>query len=223
MNEEIKAIAELAKMTDKALDCAREVGGFISKFIVGPLEQGMGIFEDKLKYMRWERQIALIDKVNKKMSERGLDEPTQVVPMKITIPLLQAASMEEEDNLQELWANLLVNAADKECNVDIVHSFISILKELTWLDAQILDTIYSFNENVQIWTWKLPDEVVTEDPKSNFCTPLEEETFSLEVLCRLGLLEPIGLMGIRTGPGVTSVFKTTLGGRFHRACLKFKN
>ncbi len=52
MDEDAKAIQEVAKAAGKAGVAAREAGGFLSKFIVGPLEQGMGIFEDRLKYMR---------------------------------------------------------------------------------------------------------------------------------------------------------------------------
>lgn len=42
--EEDKVIQEVAKATGKAIDAAREAGGFIAKFISGPLEHGMGIF-----------------------------------------------------------------------------------------------------------------------------------------------------------------------------------
>ncbi len=47
MEEESKAVQEVAKTTGKAIDAAREAGGFIARFIVGSLEQGMGIFEDR--------------------------------------------------------------------------------------------------------------------------------------------------------------------------------
>jgi hypothetical protein len=58
VEEESKAIQEAAKATSKVIDAAREAGGFIAKFIAGPLEQGIGIFEDRLKYMRWSVKYA---------------------------------------------------------------------------------------------------------------------------------------------------------------------
>ena len=222
MTEELKAAGEIAKATKSGIDASREFGGFISRFISGPLEQGIGIFEDKLKYMRWERQVAIMDKVNRKMAERGLDGPTQTVPLKITIPLLQAASMEDEDDLQELWANLLVNAADKESEIEPRHAYISLLKDLTNFDAQILEKLYSNSIDLgeQIYTWQLPDEISMEKPNdlNPFTYPTGEVLLSLEALCRLGLLEPIGLAGVRIGPGVRCVFKTTLGLNFYKAC-----
>ena len=59
VNETAKAVQEVAKTTGKAIDAAQNFGGFFSKYVSGSVEQGMGIFEDKLKYMRWERQVRL--------------------------------------------------------------------------------------------------------------------------------------------------------------------
>ncbi len=61
MSEESKAIEEVAKTTGKAIDASRELGGFLSKYVGGSLEQAMGIVEDKLKYLRFERKVRLMD------------------------------------------------------------------------------------------------------------------------------------------------------------------
>ena len=39
-----KAIQEISKATGKAIDLAEKFGGFISRFVAGPLEQRVGIF-----------------------------------------------------------------------------------------------------------------------------------------------------------------------------------
>ncbi len=57
-----KAVQEIAKITSTAIDAGREKGGFMSHFISGPLEQAVGICEDRLRYIRWERQLRLIKK-----------------------------------------------------------------------------------------------------------------------------------------------------------------
>jgi hypothetical protein len=219
MTEELKAVTEVAKTTGKAIDASREVGGFISRLLSGPLEQGVGIFEDKLWYMRLERQIAIMDKFNKKMTERGLESPTQAIPMKIAIPLLQAASMEDDDNLQELWANLLVNAADKDSGVEVRHSYITILKDLTPFDAMILNRAYS--NDVSKFTGlsvfslsqggpniQLPASPERQKPSAN-------TQVSIENLLRLGLLKGYQWGGSDT---ITGVNKTKLGYYFYKAC-----
>jgi len=143
IDEEAKATKEVAKTACKAIDAGMELGKFLSKFIEGPLEQGIGIVEDKLKYMRWERQVSFMEKAMKTIANRGLTVPNRTVPLKIAIPLFQAATVEDDDDLQSVWANLLVNATDKDSGVEVRRSFVSILQDLSFVEVQILEKIYS--------------------------------------------------------------------------------
>ena len=143
ITESAKAAQEIAKTTGKAVDAAREAGGFIARVISGPLEQGIGIFEDKLRYLRWERLVRLMQRESEVLKELGLQAPTRPVPLKIIIPLLQAASVEEDDALQDRWVNLLVNAANASCGIEIRRAYIVILEQISPLEAKILDVIYS--------------------------------------------------------------------------------
>ena len=49
----------------------------------------------------------------------GLNGPNRAIPLKIAIPLFQAASLEDDDYLQDLWAKLLVNGGNAESGIDI--------------------------------------------------------------------------------------------------------
>lgn len=53
-DEESKSIQEVAKTAGTSVDAVREFGGFVAKCIDGPLEQVIGIWNDKLKYRRWK-------------------------------------------------------------------------------------------------------------------------------------------------------------------------
>ena len=119
MNEEIEAIKgtakatqEVAKTASNAIDAGREMGRFISRIISGSLEQGVGIFEDKLRYTRWERRIRLIKRSEEFMRQQGLTNPNKPIPIKNAVPLLEYATLEEDDNLQDMWARLLVNGTN---------------------------------------------------------------------------------------------------------------
>jgi hypothetical protein len=221
IEEEAKAVKEIAKTTGKAIDASRETGKFMAKFIKGPLEQAMGIFEDKLKYMRWERQISFIDKTNEILKERGLSEPTQPVAMKIFIPLVHAATLEEDDLLQEIWANLLVNAGDKDSGVEIRRNFITILQDLSFIEVQILKKIYSIELGPveEIWTCELPEKVLTERPEDENKRPIEDVALALANLCRLNLLESVITMGVG-GTLLKAVYQTVLGRKLYEACTK---
>ncbi|MDP1536956.1 MAG: Abi-alpha family protein [Burkholderiales bacterium] len=222
MKEESKAIQELAKTTGKAIEAAREAGGFIAKFIAGPLEQGVGIFEDRLKYMRWERQVRLMHRAEELLKLSGLKAPNRPVPIKIAIPIMQGATLEEDDLLQDRWAALLVNAGNASFLGEIRRSYASILEQLTSLDARILDVLYSLpfdqSQHNGIVTAELPDKARIREEKEKGETelPSEEIVIALSNLARLGCLRP----GMTWGGGESyrKVNPTIAGKAFVMAC-----
>lgn len=227
ITETAKATQEVAKATGKAIDASRAAGGFIAKYISGPLEQGMGIFEDRLRYSRWERQIRLMRRADELLAELGLPAPTRAVPLKIAIPLLQAASIEEDDELQDRWATLLVNAANAQSKVDIKRSYVAILEQLTPLETQILDVVYALpfdaTQHEGVWTADLPRSARPQT-KEDKTAPAMPETSPLpdEVKLALGNLARLGCLklGFTWGGGESFswVNPTVLGAAFVHAC-----
>jgi hypothetical protein len=219
MTDESKAVGEVAKASGKAVDAGRELGGFISKYVGGPLDQAMGIVEDKLKYLRWERQIRLMERANEFLTERGLQQPTRKVPMQIAIPIMQGGSLEEDDLLQDRWAALLVNAADESSDAEVRRAFISILEDLSPLDANVLEKIYDFSavpqDKNEVWTTYLPDKATGTKPETEDLRPLASVELSLGNLARLGLISSAMAWG---GMAILScVHRTVLGHEFLRA------
>ena len=141
--ESSKAVQETAKTTGQAIGLAKDFGGFISRYIGGSLEQGVGIFEDKLRYIRWERRVRFMVQANQFMERIGQDRPTKSIPMKLAIPLFQSASLEEDDSLQDMWAKLLVNVSVIDREVELRRAYIDILERISPVEALILNTIYS--------------------------------------------------------------------------------
>jgi len=139
IEETAKATQEVAKTANNALNKAEKLGGFITKYFGTTLEQSIGIFNDKLKYWRWENQVNLISRANKKMENLGIDTPPKQIPLKLGLPLLEAASLEDNNELQDLWANLLVNSS---IGFSLERSYISVLEELSTLEAEIMMIIY---------------------------------------------------------------------------------
>ena len=218
-NDEAKAVEAVADTTGKAIDASRELGGFVSRFIGGPLEQAAGIVEDKLKYLRWERQIRLMQRANAFLAENGMSEPTRQIPMKIAIPLLQGASLEENDELQDRWAKLLVNAADRDSGVDVPRMFVSIMDHMDPLSAAVLDKIYSVpDEDAKegIWTKNLPGSVILKPAENEDMSLSTELEIALSNLALHRLVSSALFWGGTTG--VTCVYKTDLGKAFLAAC-----
>lgn len=229
MNEEIEAIKETAKATQEvaktasnAIDAGREMGGFISRFISGPLEQGIGIFEDKLRYIRWERQVRLIKRSEEFMRQQGLTNPNKPIPIKNAVPLLEYATLEEDDNLQDMWARLLVNGTNDSTGINIERSFIEILAQISPIEAQILQTIYALPfEKIQhagVVAENLPKyaTVAEEKPENKPKEPSHEVKLALSNLARIGCLKfPLSWGG---GEIFTQINPTLIGKEFVAAC-----
>jgi len=222
IEESAKAGQEIAKTAGKVIDISQMLGSFIARFISGSLEQGVGIVEDKLKYMRWERQVRLMQRAEEYMARIGLTNPTRPVPLKVVVPLFEYASLEDDNDIQDLFAKLLVNAADADRGIEIKRIYISILENIEALEAQILEKIYSFPfEEMQhngLFTKDLPEEASIRPERyiKPFIPPRPEVELALANLARIGCLHPTLSAGGGEVFGV--VHPSILGKKFVEAC-----
>lgn len=170
----------------------RKTGEIISDLLDGCL----GI---KVKEWRYKRIADTILKARQYLHDKGVDP--RIVPLKVLHPLLESASLEDNENIQEKWAALLANAADPKKSNDIHLSYIQILKQLSPIQAKILDDYYSLYQEIEEkirWErtgfgHKSEFKVFKRDVCNN--TDLSPEEFDLIVcdLIRLNLLQLPGL------------------------------
>jgi hypothetical protein len=151
MNEEIsesaKAIQEVAKATRTGIEATTKLGGFVARVINEPIEHVTGIISDRLRYMRWERQFRLRDRVIENIRKRGLENEfnngqLNVVPPKLALPIIENASLEEDDELQDIWSNLLTSALDPNFDGQVRAAYIDIIKQLEVIDVHVLNLIH---------------------------------------------------------------------------------
>jgi hypothetical protein len=216
MDEHAKAAQEIAKATREGISAVRDLGRFVS----GPLEEVLGMLQDRLKYTRWERQVRLVRRAEQFLQDAGVPEPTKTLPLKVAVPLLEAASLEEDDGLQDAWAAMLANAANADSEVEIRRALISILQDFGVLEARLLTKIVNAPEEVKIAgsvvTVGLPDKYTTrlEAPEPAELPP-EDIQIALWNLVRLGCVATPMTWG---GPNVYAVDATALGRELVRAC-----
>ncbi len=240
--EALKAAKEIAKATGQGLEIVKDFGAFVSRFIGGSLEQGFGIIEDKLKYLRWERQVRFMNRANDFMAEHGSRMQLRPVPLNVAIPIFEAASLEEDDDLQDLWARLLVNSADANSGIQVKRGLVSILQDFSQMEARLLQAIHDappMKEEIltkggpgpldldgRVIAPPMKDSVPTKGLPSEYLEPGEEEEdpglpsepvqIGLWNLMRLGCIESAGtwdsLVGIRR------VSITALGKTLVKAC-----
>ncbi len=210
-------IKEVAKTVNKTLETSEKLGKFLSVYLKVPLEMAFGIVEDKLKYMRWERQIRLMQRASEFIALQGLEGKISPIQPKLGMPLLQAALLEEDDYLQDLWATLLVNACnpDREEKIGIKH--INILNELTLYDVKLLEKICGqlkeWNED-SFTAANLPNELLPKgvDIEENHLMD-ENVQLSIENMVRLGIFRNESFSHF-----MYRVRITFLGWDFYRAC-----
>jgi hypothetical protein len=217
-DENAKAAQEAGKAIQEIAKTTRDFGRFVAKIVGGPLEQASGIAEDYLRYARWERQVRFQQRAEAFLLERGVENKIRPISMSVGIPLLQAASLEEDDDLQDLWARLLANGLDPNSGVEVKRAFVSILEDMGSLEARLLEAIAAAPpkfepdgyQSMDVCTVGLPARYASEDEQ-----PPENVEVALWNLVRLGCVSPILTL---SGLNVRSVYLTSLGRLLLRAC-----
>jgi hypothetical protein len=134
MNPEdlIRAAPEIAKGAG-ALAAAIPFTAVVKRML-GPAADEM--WRDQIRVYRYGRQLKLLEKAERMAREAGFTP--QAVPPKILFPLLEGASFEEDENLHDMWAALLANAASPENGEKVRPGFIAILKQMAPDEAKLL-------------------------------------------------------------------------------------
>ncbi|WP_231403253.1 Abi-alpha family protein [Hymenobacter guriensis] len=135
----LNELNELDIMYKLAIGSSPVVVPFLNK-ILGPTGDEIGKFVlSRLKLLPIIKQVQLYSKADAMLKDSGV-VPHQV-ESKILLPLVEAASLEEDDSLFNKWAALLANAAVYQTGA-IQPAFVEVLKQLTPRQAYMLDTLF---------------------------------------------------------------------------------
>jgi hypothetical protein len=190
-----------------------------SKIFGGPLEQMSQMLEDRPIVHRAVRQLRLMRRYNEIRSEMNLPPATKPVSFKFGVPLITAATLEDDDTLQDMYARLLVNATDPSGTVEARRAFVTILQDFGPLEALLMDRIYDAPPAPE---GMVSNAVVTSQLPADYAQEKKPERPSAEVelalwnLARLGCIAPAGTWG--GGTSVTVVTMTELGRALIEAC-----
>lgn len=157
---------------------------FFKEIVGKPLVDGAGIlYGDAIKAKRVSNSLKLEQKYNLVKSDNI--EPTE---LSFGYKLLEKASLEDNDDLLDKWANLLANATDKSFSGSIRRIFIETLENLEPIDVKIFDDINKF--------------CISQSAKYDTMVSLNNSDFtkkeSLNVLLSLGLIT----YGVSTSQGI---------------------
>lgn len=97
---------------EKGLELAKE---FLGKLISPTIEEIGLLMSDNIRFLRFKNQVKILLKAKAYVEQHNIS--VKEVPIKILVPLLEKASLEEDETLQDKWANMLTNMADSESNL----------------------------------------------------------------------------------------------------------
>lgn len=117
---------------DKTIDWAKDVFQRLTGATVDEIGQLMA---DKVRLWRFNNQVKNLSKVREIVEREGIS-PKQI-SLKVLFPYLEGVSLENDEELQEMWANLLVNYIDSAKNLRI-NVLPSILTQLSSEEIKIL-------------------------------------------------------------------------------------
>ena len=120
----------------------------VVRAVAGPGAHELGtILADRVKFWRLTNLIRISEKVDRIRKEKKL-RPTDIRPLTFAVglPLLEHAANVEEDELQEIWANLMVSAltdfgSPEDHGDDLYRTWANTLAEMSSWDCRLLGTV----------------------------------------------------------------------------------
>ena len=147
ITESAKALQEAAKTGGKLIDASSRVGGWLDRIFGQGIEDTVALhWSDRIRARRieraiydWERLTELMRKVESRLNAKSV--PTlRLVPPKIALAIIEHATVEDDNDLHSLWANLLTTGLDAAAG-QIHNKYISVLADLTRDDAVVFKSL----------------------------------------------------------------------------------
>lgn len=190
-SEAIQAnIPETAKQTDGALST---IVGFFNNVVLHPVRKANLTFRYKLE--------AFEDDLREKI--KGIpDEHLQVPPTMIAGPTLEALRYTyDEEELREMYENLLASAMDSRKAPQAHPAFVDAIKQMSPLDAKVLSLIVSkgqlpcgkikfeMSKTSKVYTYGMPIHFVAELCELGDPFVISTSITNLERLCLIRIID----------------------------------
>lgn len=140
---------EAAKSSSQALEHLTDLFNKLAGPLASELGQMMG---DKARVYRMRNWLKCEHRIAEMLLEAKA-EP-HAIPSRLFLPALEAASLEDDADLQELWAGLIANMATYD--METPSAYITFLKELSRYEALALEDLF----DMIVQKWKMPADVL---------------------------------------------------------------
>ena len=127
-------------MTTNDLALLGQFAPMLNAMIQPSLEQAGLLLADHIRGWRLRNLASVVEKSDRKLRERGLSGD-QISPIKaaVGLPIVEKASLQDDEVLQDLWANLIVSGVTDGHEID--PSYVEILHQFARLDCDVLEFV----------------------------------------------------------------------------------
>lgn len=222
--------AELVKAAAEgtATGLVKPFGDLLTTLLGGAAEEGGEYLRWRVRMFRHSRMQRLLQKTSE-FIEEGHVEAEPVAP-KILLPILENASLEDDDFLQDRWAMLLANAA-RGRGRSVLECAPEILKQLNPFEVMLLERCYDYLTMENKAPTPTPDRESMKEALSDWQQDLLENHgfrqssmgayydfgVMMNNVCRLGLMERVPL----EEPGSWDFHLTRMGTKLVQMCANF--
>lgn len=102
-----------SSVVEKGIDLAKE---FIGKLISPAVEEVGLLVKEQVASWRFKNQVNILNRAREVCSKNNIS--TKSISLKLLVPFLEHASLEEDTYLQDKWAVLLSNLVDSDQNIE---------------------------------------------------------------------------------------------------------
>ncbi len=105
---------------------------------------------DQMRYWRFKNMNRILSRAEEITKARGYETETlSELPFGDAIRTIEAASYEEEESVQDLWARLIANAVDPNSGVSVKKIYVDLLQSISSADAAFLELIGECEKKTQ--------------------------------------------------------------------------
>jgi len=113
------------------------IEGFLSRVCAPALEEIGLLFKDQIRHWRLTNILRILEKAQGKLEYE--DEKLQIkAHPRVALSILDNGSLNDDDEIQEMWAGLFASSCTKDGQDDENLIFVDLLKQLTTVEAKIL-------------------------------------------------------------------------------------
>lgn len=138
-----KLEAEMAKAAGQiAVDTARDSRKAISVLLGDAVREWGLTLGDNARFFRFKNLAQIMDRVEAIARDRGFTpDQMKALPFGEAVRVIEAASDEEEEEVQELWSRLIANATTPDSGVTARKVYVDLLRSLSASEAVFLDLL----------------------------------------------------------------------------------